>query len=373
MSSLTDQVSAVKKPAGVGKRLWLCVTIVMIFLTPWVFYRDLKEAYKTGKEQETKGNSKTIPARLQTAVEAQLAVLHGVDFEALGFTYFATLQATECNWLFQCHPIQVVEPPNPFSVHALDRDLLEKGEELALAPIQPAPRISLPPGVKLHDMKGSVEPSSSKSPDLLSPLLDGGRQAAPVPEESEADRVQRQTIARVEGPATNPIAIQAPELPHVAAHARLPKRISPATPGIETVTVAPATFTRIGPIRLPTLHAIRGTPYAFWQMVIAIHDAGFWATTMYLSCTLIWIMLWLRKMPWMLYLLVFGGPLSVSLMVTLMQWLCEELLKLGLVGCAIAAGLMMLAPSTALALAVGLNHVFKSPRELFEALEHLKK
>jgi hypothetical protein len=108
-------------------------------------------------------------------------------------------------------------------------------------------------------------------------------------------------------------------------------------------------------------------------MVMAIHAAGMWAMVMYLSCTLIWITLWLRKMPMMLYLLVLGGPLSVPLMVTLLQWVCEGFLKLGIAGCAVAAGLMALLPSTALALMVGLHHAVKSPREFLEAVEHLRR
>lgn len=346
MSESTDEHSYAKKSPNLGKRLWQLVSIFMILLTPWVFYRDLKEAYKTGAEQEKAPKNKSFTAKLETAVQAQLAVLQGVDSEALGQTYFTALQSTECNWVFQCHPIRVAESPNPLSSPILPLNLspevasaLEKGRQMALAPINAAPAatppalpstVTLPPSVKFHEMKGSAQPLGSNSPDLSSPFT------------------------------------------HASGSPGLSHNGRSTITAIDTVATAPAAFTRLGPIWLPTLHAIRGTPHALWQMVIAIHDAGIWAIAMYLSCTLIWITLWLRKLPMMLYLLVLGGPLSIPLIVTLMQWLCEGLLKLGLAGCAVAAGLMALLPSTALALLVGLHHAVKSPRELVEAVEHLK-
>lgn len=400
MSPLTDEHSHARKAPGPGKRVWQFLSIVLILLTPWVFYRDLKEAYITGVDHET--IPKTFPARLKTAVEAQLAVLEGVDSGKLGFTYFDTLQRTECNWLFECHPIHVANPLDSLSAPILAPHSLDKGMEMALAPTtpKPAPPVSLPSFIKPHDMSGASAPSAPRSPDLLTPLLDSAKPSGPVPGESEADRVQREKIAQIQqnlkagdslslpgksgadasvspanavaNPTTNPTTIPAPPLPHLPDLPSLSPTIPSAAPATETVATAPEIFTKLGPIRLPTLHTIRGTPHAFHQMVIAIHDKGFWAMTMYLSCTLIWITLWLRKMPLMLYILILGGPLSIPLMVTLMQWLCEGLLKLGLAGCAVAAGLMALLPSTALALLVGLHHAVKSPRELFEAVEHLK-
>ena len=346
MSSSTNEHSQDRKAPGLGKRVWQLLSIVMILLTPWVFWQELKEAYETGTKQEKSG---TFTARLATAVKAQLDVLEKVDSGSLGFTYYSMLQSNECTWLFKCYPIRVAEHPNPLFTPIFDKHALEHDMEMALRPTAPPPppTVSLPSFIKPHELPGAAGrdaksgASASDSPSNIS---------------------------------TNQPTIPAPQLQHLKPDLPdLSPTFLPPAPAIKTVATAPAIFTKLGPIWLPTLHTIRGTPHAFHETIIAIHDAGTWATAMYLSCALIWITLWLRKMPLMLYLLIFGGPLSIPLMVTLMQRICEGLLNLGILGCAVAAGMMALLPSTALALLVGLHHTVKAPGEFIEAVVHLKR
>jgi hypothetical protein len=74
MSLLTDEHPPAKRTRGLGARAWQVVSIAMTILTPWVFYGELKEAYRNGVALETPENSKTFTGRLETAVNAQLAV-----------------------------------------------------------------------------------------------------------------------------------------------------------------------------------------------------------------------------------------------------------------------------------------------------------
>lgn len=69
------------------------------------------------------------------------------------------------------------------------------------------------------------------------------------------------------------------------------------------------------------------------------------------------------------YLRVISAPLGISLLVMSVQWICKGALELGLAGCLISAGLLALAPSTALAMAVEFHHLLKVPGEVIEGLQ----
>jgi hypothetical protein len=130
-------------------------------------------------------------------------------------------------------------------------------------------------------------------------------------------------------------------------------------------------------IPIPSWHAISATPYAAWQMAVAVKNAGGWAIAMFLSCTVIWAALLVRvargETPIMAYFMVIFAPLCISLMVMCVQWLCETALNtLGVVGCVVVAGIMAIAHSSALALIVGFRHLYKAPLEVVEEVKVLR-
>lgn len=137
-----------------------------------------------------------------------------------------------------------------------------------------------------------------------------------------------------------------------------------------------ALFTGSWPFAIPTLRAIRGTPYALFKTAGAIGSAGGWAIVMFLSCTVIWVVLLVRvangETPMVAYLMVISAPLGISLLVMCVQWICKGALELGLAGCLISAGLLALAPSTALAMAVEFHHLLKVPGEAVEGIAKVR-
>jgi len=131
-------------------------------------------------------------------------------------------------------------------------------------------------------------------------------------------------------------------------------------------------FTRMGPIMVPKWDTIRGTPYALLQMAAAVFKAGPRATAMFLSCTIIFAVFWLRmansgKAGYFIYMTAIFSPLCISLMVMCVQWVAEEALRT--VGWALGLLTFVATQAAALSLLIGVWHVAKTPRELVEELE----
>ena len=139
---------------------------------------------------------------------------------------------------------------------------------------------------------------------------------------------------------------------------------------------APELFTQIGNFPIPTWHTVTGSPRAAYDSAKHISHAGPWAITMFISCTIIWFVLLFKGMSgdngMIVYAMVVGCPLGISLMVWCVQHLCEAALHLGLLGCAITIGIMGALHSVALVLVVGFRHIMKTPKELAEEVKELR-
>jgi hypothetical protein len=122
---------------------------------------------------------------------------------------------------------------------------------------------------------------------------------------------------------------------------------------------------------IPTGRTIRGTPHAMKVMTGAIVHAGAWAVTMFLACTVIWLALLVLVLtsetgsrtlvPWMMLM---AAPMLVPLLVWCVQWVAVA--AMDRLGWAVALGVHVAAYSSALALVVGVRHVWKTPHELQE-------
>lgn len=132
-------------------------------------------------------------------------------------------------------------------------------------------------------------------------------------------------------------------------------------------------FIFLGPIPIPKWDTIRGTPYALLQMAVAIRKQGARAVAMYISCTVIFIALWLwaaskaKEGGYWIYATAVFAPLTISLMVWCVQLIAEGALKT--FGWALGMLAIIVAHATAIALLVGVRHIVKTPWELAEQLE----
>jgi hypothetical protein len=130
---------------------------------------------------------------------------------------------------------------------------------------------------------------------------------------------------------------------------------------------------------IPTAHTIRGTPHALKAMVVSIGKAGFWAVLMFAACTVLWVALWVWMMrtdhvihPYLPYLMIVCTPLAITVMVWCVQWVGQLMLTwIGWWPVTLAA--YVAAWSGAIAVIVGLPHAWKTPHELHEAVEGLRK
>jgi hypothetical protein len=133
-----------------------------------------------------------------------------------------------------------------------------------------------------------------------------------------------------------------------------------------------------GGFPVPTGHTFRGTPHALWRAMAKIIHAGGWAIAMFLSCTVLWAALLLRvfaskqgAMSYLPYLLIVAAPFWISFMVMGVQWVGE--VALARAGWAVGLAAIVVAHSGALAVLVGIPHVLKSPREIREAAEGIRR
>jgi hypothetical protein len=129
---------------------------------------------------------------------------------------------------------------------------------------------------------------------------------------------------------------------------------------------------------IPTGRTIRGTPHALGRMAAAIVRAGGWAIAMFLACTVIWIALFglvvlsdtgsKTMLPSMMPM---GSPLFIPLLVWCVQW--AAVAAMDRLGWAVALAAHVAAYSSALAVLVGIRHVWKTPHELRELTEVLRE
>lgn len=139
----------------------------------------------------------------------------------------------------------------------------------------------------------------------------------------------------------------------------------------------PRLILRVGPIPIPTWHTIGGAPLALLVTCRAIAHAGYWAIAMFLSCAILWLVLFISAAksdtPLIAWFLLIGAPLGISTGVYAVQHVCMWVLNVfGFFGCLLAVGITGFFHSAALALAVGFRHVAKTPHELVEQVEKLR-
>ena len=125
-------------------------------------------------------------------------------------------------------------------------------------------------------------------------------------------------------------------------------------------------------------HDISATPRAIIYTVKEVVQAGYWAVTMFLACTILWFAMLFRaargSTPIVAFIMLLGAPLGIGMMVILIQWLCAGALNaLGVAGCVFAILVMAVIHGTAFALLVGAYDVLKGPREIVEGFEKFKE
>ena len=148
---------------------------------------------------------------------------------------------------------------------------------------------------------------------------------------------------------------------------------------IQKAQPAPAILVPGDAFPIPTAHTICGMPHALKAMVVSIGKAGFWAVLMFAACTALWIALWVWMMrsnhvihPYLPYLMIVCTPLAITVMVWCVQWVGQLVLTwIGWWPVTLAA--YVAAWSGAIAVIVALPHAWKTPHELHEAVEGLRK
>jgi hypothetical protein len=336
----------------------------------------------------------------KNVVTAQLNELDQIHPMRLGTKYYDVLQHSECTWYFWCHAEAIVPFVHPTletgSLPAGSLDALSKGREMALAPTTPKPPApaTLPSWVHPHEPVTGTEETRANS-DLLNSVVSdktGGQTESAADRERAAQIAQIQENLKAETPlripdgsgstdnktGAQPIAPQTlPAIPPGQSDAGdLGKNIQKAEDPTQGSDSNGKLFMGPGFFPISTWRAIRGTPYAVIKTAGAIRDSGWWAIWMFSSCSLIWLVMLVGTArgdtPLLAYFMALMAPLGISVMVTCLQWLCKGALHLGLIGCLVTSGIMALAPSTALALAVGLRHMWKVPSEVAEGIEKIK-
>ena len=350
MSLPGEQHSPAKRKSLLRRGFWPALSVFLVLLSPLTISIDLREASVKAEEQAKLGVTRPFALYVQNAVDAQLDQLGKVNPMALGADYYYVLEHADCTWYFWCQSNsgdsastrKPTPPPPQVQLNPGSSDPIEQGREMALAPTAPQPPIKLPPSVHFHEMPQAARQQPAGTGIGESPGSSSNAPVAHLPGSSSSlpDNLKKQ-----------------------------------ADPQAATSSPGPL-FMGNWPFVLPTWRAIRGTPYALIVTAGDIRRDGFWAIGMFLSCTLIWAMLLLRaarsETPIVVYPMIIAAPLFIPLMVVCLQWVCEGALDLGLAGCLVAAGLLALAPSTALALVVGLRHLYKVPGEAVEGIEKLK-
>ena len=142
--------------------------------------------------------------------------------------------------------------------------------------------------------------------------------------------------------------------------------------------IAPKTEPLFSGPMIPTGRTMRGTPHALRMMAGAIVQAGGWAVTMFLACTVIWLALLglvlssdsgsKSMAPWMMLV---GSPMFIPLLVWCVQW--AAVAAMDRLGWAVALTAHVAAYSSALAVLVGVRHVWKTPHELRELTQVLRE
>jgi hypothetical protein len=346
----SEQPPAAKRKGLLLRGFWPALTLLLVVLSPWTIGTDLHDASMKAKEEAMHGVTRPFAVYMHETVDAQLVQLGKVNPMGLGLDFYDALEHSDCTWYFWCKANSGASAstrksaPSPSSANvqpnAVYSDAAERGREMAMAPTAPQPQIKLPPSVHFHELpQGTGQQPTG---------VDAG-----------------------ESPSSIASAAHAPD-PLSSLPGNLKKAADPQAANNSQEPLSIGSW----PLVLPTWRSIRGTPFALIKTVGAIRFAGYWAIGMFLSCTLIWVMLLLRaargETPVIVYPMTIGAPVFVPLMVACLQWLCQGALRFGLGGGLIAAGLFSLAPSTALALAVGLHHLYKVPGEAIEGVEKLK-
>ena len=146
---------------------------------------------------------------------------------------------------------------------------------------------------------------------------------------------------------------------------------------VEKYVEPPALLLHLGPIPVPTWHTISGTPRALRDMAVQVFTAGYWATAMFVSCAIFWVLLLVHFArtdqligAWMG--LIFA-PFAVSCCVFLVQHLCMGLMHLlGVVGAFLVIPVFSALPAGGLSVVINFKHLSGEQKELVEEMHRLK-
>jgi uncharacterized integral membrane protein len=356
MSTHGEQPKSASPVRRMLRKFSSTVGILFILLYVVFFASDVYDYFHSKPTPEPPSvPSNSFAAAMKLKVQTQLTRLESVDPMGLLRVYDNALNESDCTWYFRCS----AKPPQPSPIDALLPGLTGSyATKPSLNAIEKADQIVAADRAN-RQAEGSL---SSDAPVQLGPTLPDLPGTTPPPESSPS-------AAPLEGlPQSFPEPAPAP-LVHI------PSASQPDASDQHLPLDFFGHFFRIGPILIPTWATIRGTPYALWKMIDAIHDAGWRAEALYLSCTVIFAFLWLAAANakdsngYFIYTTLVLSPLCISLMVLVVQWITK--VALNTFGWVIGMFAIILAHATALALIVGARHILKTPRELAEEIEKL--
>jgi hypothetical protein len=377
----------------------LCIVLYVIF-----FASDLIEYFhKKGVKPEPAESSVSFTDSTRDSIQDQLSRLHKVSPMRLLGAYDRALDTTECSWDFWCHDKPPVYEPIDPVMSSLGRPYSTKppleamdAAEAILArnkgvsgSTAPATTLTLPKAIDDSEQgrlraqaNAAISARLRAYPNSLPTNLQsiqGGAITLPIP----SPGIQSSPVtAQPAGPADDFPAVT-PKVPRLQISNQIGSgglthvvhnedQEEDDTSRVSMTFLSH--FVHFGPIFVPTFETIRGTPYALLQMAVAIRKQGAWAAAMYLSCAVIFVVLWFwavnkSKGGFWIYTTAVFAPLCISFMVMCVQWVAQMALQT----CGWAVGLLaiIIAHATALALLVGVRHIVKTPRELVEEFEKL--
>jgi hypothetical protein len=413
------------------KRVLAVFSIVctVLYIACWVgeVVKATREKMERSRPHE-EVPQKPLADRIKENVQRQIEEIRRVDARDLGFTFVYDLKMWNCNWTFHCVPSKVAVqysldelwagPREPYVFSQYNGSSILGDRSAAQSPrTQGAPGLALVPGGvnqkpadRWNAYTNSIKPQHTQPifgfPDpTLAHQQDKASAAAPTASKPKTlnspDRESKalQEYLELTPPAPpTPTAKQPQATP--AGQSDPASELSKALPLMETRNPAndepptPDEFSFAfnsaepkllvkGPI--PTLHTLLGIPRATFVTIRAILKAGPWAITIFLACGILYfgvgaplITILLRDrgkkdwdaLPLTVIVLLFVSPIAVPILVGGVQSAAAAL------GNAVSwmVGLLAIVAtwSAAIGVLVGIPHVWKSPREVKEALQVIR-
>src|ERR1700674_5881494 len=97
------------------KRVMAAFSLFSVVIYLGLFLKDTVEFWHQAKTQEIKTSLAEYQQRMQEEVATQSDEIKRVDAIRLGRVYSDSLQETDCNWIFVCHPR--VYGPNDYNYY----------------------------------------------------------------------------------------------------------------------------------------------------------------------------------------------------------------------------------------------------------------